>query len=331
MFALTFMGQRAENWPPERLAGLAGFFAQVGYKHTGEWKEEIVFWDAAATPRPAVFPDGTEARLTPQRDPRAVLSAWLLDPKNPCLARAAVNRIWAWLLGRGIIDEPDDIRADNPPSNPELLDYLAQQLIASHDDLKQVYRLILNSQTYQLSCVPKSADPRGPANFASYPLRRLEAEVLIDALCQITGTSEQYSSAIPEPYTFIPEGWRAVALPDGSITSSFLEMFGRPARDTGLDSERNNRPSSDQRLHLLNSSHIQKKLEKSRWVQGLLLKHDTQALAADAYLTVLSRYPTPDELKIVSAYFQPGPGKQRTDALDLVWALINSDEFLYRH
>ena len=111
----------------------------------------------------------------------------------------------------------------------------------SRYDLKHLYRLILNSQTYQLSSVPESDKPEAEANFASYPLRRLDAEVLIDALNQITGTTEKYSSAIPEPFTFIPEDQRSIALPDGSITSSFLELFGRPPRDTGLESERNNR------------------------------------------------------------------------------------------
>ena len=173
-------------------------------------------------------------------------------------------------MGRGIIQEPDDIRPDNPPSNPELLAYLEQELVAGHYDLKHVYRLILNSKTYQLSCLPKSSRPEAAANFASYPLRRLEAEVLIDALNQITGTTEKYSSAIPEPFTFIPEEQRSIALPDGSISSSFLEMFGRSPRDTGLESERNNRPSAGQRLHLLNSSHIQRKIEQSPKLKSLM-------------------------------------------------------------
>ena len=161
------------------------------------------------------------------------------------------NRVWSWLLGRGIIHEPDDIRPDNPPANPELLAFLERELIAGHYDLKHLYRLILNSQTYQLSSIPAADNAEGDANFAHYPLRRLEAEVLIDALCQITGTTEKYSSAIPEPFTFIPEDQRSIALPDGSISSSFLELFGRPPRDTGLESERNNRPTAAQRLHLL--------------------------------------------------------------------------------
>jgi hypothetical protein len=151
-------------------------------------------------------------------------------------------------------------------------------------------------------------------------------------LCQITGTHEKYSSPIPEPFTFIPEDQRSIALPDGSITSPFLELFGRPPRDTGLEAERNNRPTAAQRLHLLNSSHIQRKLEQSGMLQFL-----TQAdrkpgeLVAGMYLGILSRFPTEEELRAVSAYTRSGTAKGREAAVDLAWALINSAEFLYRH
>ena len=123
--ALTFMGTRAEKWPKERLAGMAAFFAQVGYKYTAEWKEEIVFFDPGKTNTAAsnevaiaaaVFPDGTAAHLSPDQDPREVFADWLIDPKNPWFARNIANRVWSWLLGRGIIHEPDDIRPDNPPT-----------------------------------------------------------------------------------------------------------------------------------------------------------------------------------------------------------------------
>ena len=303
----------------------------------------------------AVFPDGTPAQLSPGKDPREVFADWLTCPKNPWFTRNIANRVWSWLLGHGIIHEPDDIRPDNPPSNPELLAYLEQELIAARYDLKHLYRLILNSQTYQLSSIAKSDKPEAEANFAYYPLRRLEAEVLIDALNQITGTTEKYSSAIPEPFTFIPEEHRSIALADGSITSSFLELFGRPPRDTGLESERNNRPTAAQRLHLLNSSHIQRKIEQGSGLRSLMQsKASPREVATRLYLTILSRFPTDEELKIVAAYSQPagsaksGAGQSsgprprgakfapaqaggREAAVDLAWALINSAEFLYRH
>jgi len=333
--ALTFLGARAEKWPAARLAGMAAFFSQVGYKSTDEWKEEIVYFDPTKpAPRSAVFPDGKPARLAPGQDPRAAFAGWLVEPGNPWFARNIVNRVWYWLLGRGIVQEPDDMRPDNPPSNPELLAYLEHELVAAHYDLKPVYRLILNSQVYQLSSLPPGNQPDAEteADFAWYPVRRLDAEVLIDAICQVTGTSEEYESPIPEPFTFLPEGQRSIALPDGSISSAFLDMFGRPPRDTGLASERNNRPTAEQRLHLLNSSHIQLKIQQSTKLRALMQASARPRDPIDRlYLTVLSRYPTNDELKTVAAYFQSVQGNKWPAAVDLTWALINSVEFLYRH
>jgi len=335
--ALTFMGARAEKWPDVQLAGLAGFFTQIGYKNTGEWKEEIVFFDPSKTSPagllPPSFPDGNVAKFTSDRDPREVFADWLIDPKNPWFTRAIANRVWFWLIGCGIVQEPDDFRADNPPTNPELLAYLADQLAAQHYDLKELFRLILNSQTYQLSCVSRSDKPEAIANFAFYPLRRLDAEVLIDALNEITGATDKYSSAIPEPYTYVPEDVRSISLPDGSITSSFLEMFGRPPRDTGQELERNNKITATQRLHLLNSSQIQRKLEQGPKLQALLLEHQKRPreIVDVLYLTILSRYPTDAERQSVLLYSQTAKIGPRQTALDLAWALINSAEFLHRH
>jgi len=334
--ALTFMGARADHWPPERLKGMAGYFSRVGYKSTAEWKEEIVFHDRTrntnALSQGAVLPDGTTPGLSVDRDPRETFADWLITPQNPWFARNIANRVWSWFLGRGIIHEPDDIRPDNRPSNPELLALLEGELIRSDYDLKHLYRVILNSRTYQLSFIPKNDSPEAAANFAFYPLRRLDAEVLIDALNQLTGTSEEYSSAIPEPFTFIPEGQRAIALPDGSITSPFLEAFGRPSRDTGLESERNNAVTASQRLHLLNSSHVQQKIVKSRMVQYQTRSKKTpRQIASALYLGILSRYPTEEELERLEAVAPAGKGRGREATVDLAWALINSAEFLYRH
>jgi len=354
--ALTFMGSRAESWPKNYLPGMAVFFSQISYKPTREWKEEIVFWDpnkadvaqqasnalaqvAAAkpvrsVPQAAIFPDGTRIKkLPPDRDPREVFADWLITPKNSWFTPSIVNRIWSWLLGRGIIHEPDDIRPNNPPSNPALLAYLQKEFVASHYDMKLIYRLILTSRTYQLSSInPKPDVPQGEANFAFYPLRRLDAEVLIDAINQITGTSDLYTSAIPEPFTFIPDNKPAISLPDGSITSPFLDLFGHPARATGMENERLNRPSPTQRMHLLNSSHIQRKLEEGPKLKAIISSNrKPQEIMDDLYLTVLSRFPTADEVKTAEAYAKSGVVKGRAAWIDLVWALINSDEFLYRH
>jgi hypothetical protein len=334
--ALTFLGARAEKWPAEELAGLAGFFTRVGYKPTGEWKEEIVFFDpdkkAPAGASAARFPGGGAATIAPGQDPREVFAAWLVRADNPWFARALVNRAWSWLLGRGIVHEPDDIRADNPAANPELLAYLEHAFVTSGYDVKKLLRLIAGSQTYQLSALARSDDPAAEANFAFYAPRRLEAEVLIDALNQITGATEKYSSAIPEPFTFIPEEQRSIALPDGSITSAFLETFGRPPRDTGLEEERNNRITAPQRLHLLNSTHVQRKIEQSGKLGALLRARGGPGEVVDnLYLTILSRLPTDEERQAARDYAQAHKGDARTAGIDLAWALINSTEFLYRH
>ena len=331
--ALTFMGARAEKWPPNRLAQMAAFFSQIGYKHTGEWKEEIVFFDPdKAAAGKWVFPDGAPARLRPGQDPREAFADWLIAPNNVWFARSIVNRVWYWLLGRGIIREPDDIRPDNPAENPELLAWLERELAASHYDLKHIFRLILNSSTYQLSSIARAEPAEAAAHFAVYPLRRLDAEVLIDALCHITGMSETYASAIPEPYTFMPDFQPAVSLPDGSISSSFLELFGRPARDTGLESERNSRISDAQRLHLLNSSHVQRMIQQGPKLMAMMREiRNPRELVSQVYLTILSRYPTDEEWKMVAAHSQSGAARGPAAIADLVWALINSAEFLYRH
>jgi hypothetical protein len=331
--ALTFMGARTEKWPAQRIEGTAAFFSQLGYKATAEWKEEIVFFDSA---KPVVgtpmFPDGAAAKLSAERDPREVFADWLISPRNPWFTANVANRVWFWLLGRGIVEEADDLRADNPACNPELLRYLQAELVGAHYDLKHLYRLVLNSRTYQLSSLPRSTHPEAEANFAFYPTRRLEAEVLIDALNQLSGTTEKYASPIPEPFTFIPEDQRAIALADGSITSSFLELFGRSPRNTGMAAERNSRITPAQRLHLLNSSHVQKKIEQGPKMQALLQSKESPREKITAlYLAILSRHPTDGELKIVGDYTQPGSSAGAGSPADVAWALINSAEFLHRH
>ena len=332
--ALTFMGVRLDKWPQAQRSGMEAFFSRVAYKGTAEWKEEIVYLDPTATdPLEAVFPDGTTVQIKPGEDPRVVFADWLISPNNKWFARNIVNRVWAWLMGRGLIHEPDDIRPDNPAVHPAVLDYLEKELIKSEYDLRHIFRLILSSGTYQQSSIPRTNHADAEAWFACYPVRRLEAEVLIDALCWISQTQETYSSPIPEPFTFIPGENRTIALADGSITSQFLEMFGRPARDTGLESERNNQPTDSQRLHMLNSSHVQDKIDRSARLNALVrnAKGKRPMLIGDIYLNILSRYPSQEELAAAEQYLQTKGLGLRQATSDLVWALINTKEFLYRH
>ncbi|MGE4490235.1 MAG: DUF1553 domain-containing protein [Kiritimatiellales bacterium] len=340
--ALVFMGVRLENsgWSPEQLTGLEAFFGKIAYKKTAEWKEEIVYFDPEMTfldpqtRKPAVpaFLDGEPAVLGTFDDPRAAFADWLTSPDNPWFAKNIVNRIWYWLMGRGIIDEVDDIRPDNPPWNPELLAYLEQELVEHQYSFKRIYRLVLNSATYQLSSVPTDENIDDEAGFSHYRIRRLDAEVLIDAISQITGIGEDYSSAIPEPFTYIPRSQRTIMLADGSIKSSFLEMFGRPGRDTSLESDRNNGVSVFQTLHLLNSSHIQDKIMNGWKLKKLIQNPPKGLLPPEAlYLEILSRYPGDEEKETVQTYLSTS-GLPRDQALqDVAWALINSSEFILKH
>ena len=365
---LALMGTRLHLWPEGRRAGMAAFFSQVGYKPTSEWKEEVVFWDplnsiavpgstapgidsvaksVTATnqvsqalakplsengPLAAVFPDGAKITIPPDRDPREAFADWLIRPENPWFTKAIVDRTWTWVMGRGIVHEPDDIREDNPPSNPELLAYLQKELVSSGYDLKHLTRLIFTSTTYQFSSIPRFKGPEARANFASYLLRRVEAEVLIDALNDITGGSDLYTSAVPEPFTYIPKDMSAVALADGSITSSFLTLFGRSARATGMESERVNELASPQWLYMLNSGQMQNKLQNGPRLKVLLSSGGkTNEIAEKLYLTILSRFPTDADVKAVEQYAKTGVTKGRDVWIDLAWALINSPEFLLRH
>lgn len=360
--ALTFMGMRTDGWERDRLYGMAALFGNVGYKSTAEWKEEIVFYDPTKrfvhpeteVPVAPQLPDGTPVRLDSGQDPRQVFADWLV--KDETFSRCIVNRVWYWLLGRGIVHEPDDFCADNLPQNEKLLQFLSRELVENEFDLRHIYRIILNSNTYQLSSVHNEGNLSDEVNFSHYQARRLGAEVLIDAINQITRTTESYSSAIPEPFTWIPEKERSIRLADGSITSPFLDLFGRPPRDSGYESERNNTPSSAQKLHLLNSTHIQQKIENNTRLLGIestkgkvkkpKARKKKKAAKFNAgratflpanetlenmYLTILSRYPTAREKEVAMNYFEESGLNRYEVAVDMVWALLNTKEFIYKH
>lgn len=332
--ALTFMGVRFDTWPQQRRTNMEAFFSRVAYKGTAEWKEEIVCLDPSATePLNAILPDGVPVTIPPDQDPRKVFADWLIQPENPWFAQSVTNRVWAWLMGRGIVHEPDDFRSDNPPVNPNLLAYLGGELVAADYDLRQVFRVICNSQTYQQSSIPQSTHAEVERRFGCYAVRRLDAEVLIDALCWLGGDGESYSSPIPEPFTYVPESQRTIALADGSISSQFLEMFGRPSRDTGLESERSTNPTDGQRLYLLNSSDVQRRLQQSPLIRKLLTdaRWDRAKITQALYLLILSRDPTEAELSKAEEYLKAAGRKVSDAANDLAWALVNTKEFLYRH
>jgi hypothetical protein len=280
----------------------------------------------------AVFPDGAKTTVPPNRDPREAFADWLIRPENPWFAKNIVNRTWTWVMGRGIIHEADDIRENNPPSNPELLAYLEKEFVTSRYNLKHLRWLIFTSTTYQLSPVPRSERPEAGANFASYTLRRVEAEVLNDALNRITGSTDLYTSAVPEPFTYIPKEMNAVELADGSVTSSFLTLFGRSSRSTGMESERVNELASPQWLFMLNSGEVQRKLQSGPKLAAVLSSGGRpKEIAEQLYLTVLSRFPTDADIRAVQRYAKARGSQSREMWIDLAWALVNSAEFLLRH
>jgi len=348
--SLVFLGERLgcarchahpmESWNQAVNLGMAAFFAKVGYKKTLEWKEEVVYFNPKGELRdPATgelvrptFLDGGSPKLEPGQDPRIAFADWLTDPNNPLFSRAMVNRVWFWLMGRGIVHEPDDMRPTNPPANPELLDYLAKQLVDHRYDLRHVYRLILNSRTYQLSSAGSQWNAFDQAYLSHYQVRRLPAEVLLDAIGQVTQTSEPFSSRVPEPYTVLPEGHRAVEVSDGSIGTPFLELFGRPTRDAGYESDRDNRSSVVQALHMLNSRHVQSKISSSpRLRQWSKSKLTDGQVVEEIYLSALSRYPTAQERQTTVDYMGKDP-KSRAQAMeDVVWSVFNTKEFLFNH
>lgn len=331
--SLSLMGVRFDSWSDPQQSDMANIFSRVAYKSTDEWKEEIVYLDPAQySPLEITLPDGTTATIAAGEDPRMAFADWLIRPDNPWFARNLVNRAWYWLMGRGLIHEPDDIRTDNPSVNPALLAYLEREFVESGYDIKHVFRLVLNSRTYQQSSIPQSGHPEAESLFAHYIVRRLDAEVLFDALTVLGGRGEIYQSPVPEPFTFVPEYNRTIELSDGSITSQFLEKFGRPGRDTGLELERDNSFSVDQSMYLLNSSEVQKRIDNSRRLRGIArqAKKNPRKSIEALYGLVLSRAPTQQEMAIARSY--PGVRDGKREAFDdLCWALVNSKEFLYHH
>jgi len=332
--ALTFMGARYDAWPEARRKGMAAFFSRLQYKRTAEWKEEVVVHDPAPRgPLKAVYPDGVAVEIPDGTDPRRVFADWLLTPGNPWFARNMANRLWAWVFGRGIVHTVDDQRTDNPPSNHGLLAHLETALATGGYDARDLLKRILNSRTYQGSPIPRSSHPEAEALFAHYPVRRLEAEVLIDALCRLDGRGETYVSIVPEPFTYLPNMRRSIRLTDGTVTSPFLEMFGRPARDTGLAGERNDDITDAQRLYLLNASAVQQRIERSAWLRRLMRRNrrSNGRLVNVIYVALLARPATTDETLRAVAYLEAKSRSLREGAVDLVWALLNTKEFLYRH
>jgi len=345
--AQIFFGSRLETWKPADRQSFQLLFTKIGYRPTQEWKEEMVFfdhdrpWPGQSSGTLAIrMPDGSSVIVPPDTDPRIPFATWLTARDNPFFARCAANRTWFWLMGRGIVHEADDMRPDNPPDNPELLDHLARVLTEARFDTRVLCRAILTSHTWQAEALD-SAERLPEVAYGCYVIRQLEAEVLEDLLARLTGVTESYTSQVPEPFTFTPLGEQTVLLGDGSITSPFLEAFGRPSRDTGLLRERVCEPNPEQRILLLNAARIQKRITATLAARFIPKPPTGKKSAAPfdpvpqtidrVYLELLARLPTETERRTAEAYLRkPGLSLQES-CRDLVWALVNSTNFLFKY
>jgi hypothetical protein len=257
-------------------------------------------------------------------DRRAELATWLTKPDNPYFARNLANRLWAHFLGRGLVEPVDDVRATNPPSNPELLDALAKHLVKNKYNVKALIRAITSSRTYQLSSQPNETNEKDELNYSRAALKRVPAEVLLDMVCQTTGVAERFGGEAA--------GTRAVQLWDSKASHYFLKTFGRPERLSACACERNAGPSVAQVLHLLNAPEIHAKLTHEGGSVARLVKKlpKDEELVEELYLTFYSRPPTEEERKEAVAYLKKGKNR-REAAEDLAWGLLNSLEFVFNH
>ena len=299
-------------------------FSQIRYKSTKEWKEEIVYVDLEVmpiAPKIKMFNE-QEIVLNPGEDWRSAYVAWLTGKQNKRFAGVMANRLWYWLTGQGIVCEPDDWGKHNPPSNPELMNYLTDRFIESGYDMKALMRLILNSGAYQSAALPQGV----------YVPQRLPAEVIVDALADITGISDSYRSRVPEPFTFYPEGTRSVDLGDATVSSPALELFGRASRDVSLESQRSNKLMPRQMLYLMNSSELEKRIQQSNKLNMICSRQlNIEGVCRAITLMTLSRYPSAEEISLFKAHAEKNGLSLRDLASDILWTHINSAEFLFNH
>ncbi len=321
-----------DRWSQQDYFGMEAFFTQVAFKPSPQG-EMLLARSAGATKHPRTgeeifaHPLGEPMPSTsPPGDRRKLLADWMTAPQNPFFAKNLANRMWAHFLGRGIIEPVDDVRLTNPPSNPELLDALAKHFMESGFNTQQLIRTITASRTYQLSAQPNPTNARDEQNYSRALLKRLDAEVLFDAVCQVTG--------VPEKFNGMPEGYRAIQLWDSQVNHYFLKLFGRPVRATACECERATEPSVSQVLHVLNSPELQAKLShEAGSIARLVRQHpsDDARLVEELYLTILSRPPTDSDKLVAVKYLQEHASQRRAAAEDLAWSLLNTLEFVFNH
>ncbi|MBL9185202.1 MAG: DUF1553 domain-containing protein [Verrucomicrobiaceae bacterium] len=334
-----------EKWSQQDYYGFAAFFANVARKPSSFTGEEFIYNKRGIAQtqnirtKEQVMPTslgGAALKLKPEQDPRVSLAEWMRAKDNPFFAHTLVNRYWKHFFNRGLVEPEDDMRETNPPVNPELLSALAADFIKSGYDLKKLIRTIATSTTYQLSAVPNAHNAKDRQNFSRYYPKRLNAEVLYDAVNTLLDVETNFAGQAP--------GTRAVALPDNSYNQStyFLSVFGRPDSSSACECERTQEASLAQSLHLLNAADIQTQLARGNGRADMLTK-DTRPdddKITDLYHIALSRDPNADEVKFARSHLEKKTKSKTGDEAfkgkkeayeDILWALLNTKEFLFNH
>ena len=327
-----------ERWSQHDYYSFAAFFSRVGRKNgingLQPRDEQRIFHNRgqalARNPRTNenLKPAGLGSEpldIEPDHDPRQLLVDWMRSPENPFFAAALANRYWKHFFGRGIVEPEDDIRVTNPASNPELLQALARHFIDSRFDMKELIRTICRSSVYQLSSEPNEFNATDKQNFSYYHPKRLNAEVLYDALNQVTGTSTNFNG--------LPQGTRAVQLPDSGVNNYFLTVFGRPQATSPCECERSQEANLAQSLHLLNSNEVQGKLSTGDGRAAKLARDKDRSdpdKIRELYAWAYARPPDDGELSLTTDYLAKHENKQQAYE-DILWALINTKEFLFNH
>ena len=320
----------SERWSQADYVGLAGFFTGLTLKKLPNGEQAVVSFGGNDLPHPrggetvATRALGAaSADFSHVSDRRRVLADWLTADQNPFFAKAIANRLWAHYFGRGLIEPIDDIRETNPATNPALLDALASHMRDVKYDLKAFTRTLLNSRVYQLSSAALPSNIDDQQNFSHFIQKSQPAEVLLDAISQGTG--------VPEDFNGWPKGYRAIQIWDNHMPSYFFRIFGRPVRATVCECERSNEPSIAQALHLLNAPEIFEKISHRHGHVRKLAASDMSPaeLIDELYLSTLSRLPTSAEKELMLSAFSESD--HRAAAEDVLWALLNSKEFVFNH
>lgn len=338
--AQVFMGIRTQcaqchnhpfdRWTMDDYYGFAAFFAQVGRKQAEDYREFVIFPGGGETKHPMTgenmkpkFLGGEEPDVA-GKDRRAVLAEWLTGGDNPYFAPSIANRVWKHFTGVGLVDEVDDVRASNPPSNPELYQRLGEKLVEYDFDFRQLVRDICGSQAYQRSSQALPENESDSRNYSHAVVRRLPAESLLDCISQVTGS--------PDKFRGLPLGARAVQIADGATSNYFLTSFGRSPRVTVADCEATTDPSLSQALHLLNGNSVHNKIVQGKLIAQWLNEDELTVddVLQKIYIRCLTRTPSDQEKEQLRQTVAAAENDQQ-GLEDVFWAVLNSREFVFNH